>query len=70
LLDKCRGWRLSDRVRYPLNKRDISILMNFDSMKGRLKKISDDADVPGDLRSKARELLAAAALGEKDPDSE
>lgn len=66
LLEKCRGWRLTDRVHHPLNKRDISIFIDFDSMKGRLEAISSDKSASPEIRAKSRELIAAAKLGEKD----
>lgn len=70
LLDGCRGWRASDKIQYPLNKRDVSIFIDFDAMVARLKRISKKKKVPNSVRSKARELLEAAELGRKDVGSD
>ena len=64
LLDKCRGYRVGKRVHYPLNKRDISVLMDFENMKGRLKEIAADNSRSDEVRAKARELIEAAEHGE------
>ena len=65
LLENCRGYRLSDRVYRPLNKRDISTLMDFDDMRQRLKGITENNSLPAGQRAKAKELLEAAKHGEE-----
>jgi len=65
LLEKCRGYRLSDRVYRPLNKRDIATIMDFDVMKQRLKSIAENSGWAAGERAKALELLEAAKRGEE-----
>lgn len=66
LLDRCRGWRMSNQVSYPLMKKDISIFVEFEAMKQRLVRLANDEAAPPERRIKAAELVDAAEMGEKD----
>ena len=62
LLENCRGWMASDRVYYPLKRRDISHLMDFDAAITRLQEIAANENAPTAHRTHAQELISAAEI--------
>jgi hypothetical protein len=65
LLAACRGWMQSDKIYRPLSRRDLGTFLDFDEMRERLRRISEDAGRAQDERRLAQELLEAAELGDK-----
>lgn len=65
LLDRCRGWLLSDKLYRPLNRRELGQIMDFNSFEQRLKSINSDPMTPEHERGWAKELLSAVEIGDK-----
>jgi hypothetical protein len=55
----------SDKIYRPLSRRDLGTFLDFDEMRERLRRISEDAGRAQDERRLAQELLEAAELGDK-----
>jgi predicted KAP-like P-loop ATPase len=66
LLSACRGWMASDKVYYPLNRRDLTKFLDFDKALERLRRISENPDRTDDEKAMAKELFKAAELGKDD----
>ncbi len=63
LMDKCRGWKASDKVYHPLNRRDLATFMDADIALARIKDIADNSSSEQN-RSFVKELLVAVEDGE------
>jgi hypothetical protein len=62
-LNGCRGWMQSDKTYYPLNRRELESLIDYDAAQKRLHKIAKSTTADLTLRAKAEELLEAARIG-------
>jgi hypothetical protein len=65
IINGLRGWMASEKIYYPLNRRDSERFMDCDGVIRRLRVIAEDGAGSLDDRGKAKDLLEAAAIGEQ-----